>query len=163
MRRELVPVRCDIDAQPAGCHAPLHAGHPVITPRQVEAKASQTGRPEVTGSSAYADDDDREYGWLKLFRVAAGVLLVAALSGTTALAQGPAKVKIRLDWKAGAQHAPFYLGKQRGYYKDEGLDLDIISGTGSSDTIKQVGSKAVEFGLIDALVLVQGAQQRVPA
>ena len=163
MRREHVSLRCDIDAQPHGCHAPLHAGHPVITPRQVEAKASQTGRPEVTGSSAYADDDDREYGWLKLFRVAAGVLLVAALSGTTALAQGPAKVKIRLDWKAGAQHAPFYLGRQRGYYKDEGLDLDIISGTGSSDTIKQVGSKAVEFGLIDALVLVQGAQQRVPA
>src|SRR5262249_45936535 len=39
----------------------------------------------------------------------------------------------------------------------------VISGSGSSDTIKQVGSKAVEFGLVDALVLVQGAQQRVPA
>jgi len=36
----------------------LHAGHPVITPRQVEATASQTGRSVVTGSSAYADDDD---------------------------------------------------------------------------------------------------------
>ena len=42
------------------CHAPLHCGHPVITPRQLEAKASQTGRSVVTGSSAYADDDDRE-------------------------------------------------------------------------------------------------------
>ena len=72
-------------------------------------------------------------------------------------------MKIRLDWKGGAQHAPFYLGKQRGYYRDEGLDLDVISGSGSSDTIKQIGSKAVEFGLVDALVLVQGAQQRVPA
>src|ERR1700730_15758496 len=100
---------------------------------------------------------------VRYLRLSAAMILVAALSGTTALAQGPAKMKIRLDWKAGAQHAPFYLGKQRGYYKDEGLDLDIISGTGSSDTIKQVGSKAVEFGLIDALVLVQGAQQRVPA
>jgi hypothetical protein len=38
----------------------LHARHPVITPRQVEAKASQTGRSEVTGSSTYVDDDDRE-------------------------------------------------------------------------------------------------------
>src|ERR1700737_2217752 len=34
----------------------------IVTPRDVEAKASQTGRSEVTGSSAYADDDDREYG-----------------------------------------------------------------------------------------------------
>jgi NitT/TauT family transport system substrate-binding protein len=78
-------------------------------------------------------------------------------------AQSPTKVKIRLDWKGGAQHAPFYLGKEKGYYRDEGLDLDVISGSGSSDTIKQIGSKAVEFGLVDALVLVQGAQQRVPA
>ena len=47
--------------------------------------------------------------------------------------------------------------------RTRGIDLDVISGSGSSDTIKQVGSKAVEFGLVDALVLVQGAQQRVPA
>src|SRR5437588_8616779 len=37
-----------INAQPLGCHAPLQAGHPVITPRLAEAKASQTGRSEVT-------------------------------------------------------------------------------------------------------------------
>jgi NitT/TauT family transport system substrate-binding protein len=100
---------------------------------------------------------------VRYVRLGAAALLLALLSGATALAQSPAKVKIRLDWKAGAQHAPFYLGKQRGYYKEAGVDLDIISGTGSSDTIKQVGSRAVEFGLVDALVLVQGAQQRVPA
>jgi NitT/TauT family transport system substrate-binding protein len=90
-------------------------------------------------------------------------LAFAAISASHAFAQTPVKVKIRLDWKGGAQHAPFYLGQLRGFYREEGLDLDVISGSGSSDTIKQVGSKAVEFGLVDALVLVQGAQQRVPA
>jgi NitT/TauT family transport system substrate-binding protein len=90
------------------------------------------------------------------------LLAFAALAITPAVAQSPTKIKIRLDWKAGAQHAPFYLGKQRGFYRENGLDLDIISGSGSSDTVKQVGSRAVEFGLVDALVLVQAAQQRVP-
>jgi len=90
-------------------------------------------------------------------------LAFAVVGASHAFAQAPVKVKIRLDWKGGAQHAPFYFGQQRGFYKEEGLDLDIISGSGSSDTIKQVGSKAVEFGLVDALVLAQGAQQRVPA
>jgi hypothetical protein len=47
--------------QRLGCHAPLQAGHPVIPEWQREAKARQTGRSAVTGSSAYADDDDREY------------------------------------------------------------------------------------------------------
>src|ERR1700730_18236659 len=99
----------------------------------------------------------------QLFRAGALALILAVVGGAPTLAQTLVKAKIRLDWKGGAQHAPFYLGKQRGYFRDEGIDLDVISGTGSSDTIKQVGSKAVELGLVDALVLVQGAQQRVPA
>src|SRR5262245_53289420 len=98
----------------------------------------------------------------QLLRLGFLALVFAAIGGVHAYAQAPVKVKIRLDWKGGAQHAPFYLGKQRGFFKDEGIDLDVISGSGSSDTIKQVGSKAVEFGLVDALVLVQGTQQRVP-
>jgi NitT/TauT family transport system substrate-binding protein len=103
---------------------------------------------------------------IRLFRL--GFLaLAAAFGAATASAQStppaaPQKAKIRLDWKGGAQHAPFYLGKERGFYKEEGIDLEVISGSGSSDTVKQVGSKAVEFGLVDALVLVQAAQQRVP-
>src|SRR5215467_9190175 len=99
----------------------------------------------------------------RLVRLGFMALMFAVVGAAQAFAQAPAKVKIRLDWKGGAQHAPFYFGKQKGFYKDEGLDLDVISGSGSSDTIKQVGSRAVEFGLVDALVLVQGAQQRVPA
>jgi NitT/TauT family transport system substrate-binding protein len=98
-----------------------------------------------------------------LLRFGLVVLALAIFGAAPADSQTLTKVRIRLDWKGGAQHAPFYLGKQRGYYKDDGLDLDVISGSGSSDTIKQVGSKAVEFGLVDALVLLQGAQQRVPA
>src|SRR5262249_5655196 len=100
---------------------------------------------------------------LHLTRLGLAALLLAAFGISQGRAQAPAKVKIRLDWKGGAPHAPFYFGKQKGVYKDEGLDLDVISGSGSPDTIKQVGSRAVEFGLVDALVLVQGAQQRVPA
>jgi NitT/TauT family transport system substrate-binding protein len=99
----------------------------------------------------------------QLLRLGLTALALALAGGAQAFAQAPVKVKMRLDWKGGAQHAPFYLGQQRGYYKQEGIDLEVISGSGSSDTIKQVGSKAVEFGLVDALVLVQGAQQRVPA
>jgi ABC-type nitrate/sulfonate/bicarbonate transport system substrate-binding protein len=100
---------------------------------------------------------------LHFIRLGCVALTLAALGIAQAQAQTQTKVKMRLDWKGGAQHAPFYFGKQKGFYKDEGLDLDVISGSGSSDTIKQIGSKAVEFGLVDALVLLQGVQQRVPA
>ena len=94
-----------------------------------------------------------------VLRLGLMALTLSFVGAAQAFAQTPTKVKIRLDWKGGAQHAPFYFGKQRGFYRAEVLDLDVYSGSGSSDTIKQVGSKAVEFGLVDALVLVQGARK----
>jgi NitT/TauT family transport system substrate-binding protein len=99
----------------------------------------------------------------------------AALALATALAVGGApaafaqpaskplaKVSFRLDWKPGGQHAPFYLGKERGFYAAEGIDLAIISGSGSADSVKQLGAGAVDLALVDALVLVQAAEQKVP-
>jgi NitT/TauT family transport system substrate-binding protein len=83
-----------------------------------------------------------------------------------ALAQAAAKpltkVSFRLDWKPGGQHAPFFLGKARGFYAAEGIDLNIISGSGSSDSVKQLGAGTVELAMVDALVLVQAAEQGVP-
>lgn len=92
------------------------------------------------------------------------VLAVGLTAAFNAFAQAKpaAKASIRLDWKPGAQHAPFYYAKDKGYYTAEGIDLQIIPGSGSSDSVKQVGAKAVDFALVDALVLVQGAEQRVP-
>ncbi|MEP7301203.1 MAG: ABC transporter substrate-binding protein [Caldimonas sp.] len=72
------------------------------------------------------------------------------------------KVSFRLDWKPGGQHAPFYLGKERGFYAAEGIDLTIISGSGSADSVKQLGAGAVDIAIVDALVLVQAAEQKVP-
>lgn len=92
--------------------------------------------------------------------IAVALCLFAALP---AWAQQPGtKINLRLDWKPGAQHAAFYYGRDKGYYKQEGIELNIIPGSGSSDSVKQVGSRAVDVALVDALVLVQAAEQRVP-
>jgi NitT/TauT family transport system substrate-binding protein len=86
--------------------------------------------------------------------------IVAMLAAGAAAAQ--TKVNLRLDWKPGAQHAPFYLAKQKGYYAQEKLDVNIIPGSGSSDSVKQLGTRAVDVAIVDALVLIQAAEQRVP-
>jgi ABC-type nitrate/sulfonate/bicarbonate transport system substrate-binding protein len=80
---------------------------------------------------------------------------------TAAEAQGNrplAPVTLRLDWKPGAQHAPFYFAKAKGYYAAEGLDVTIIPGSGSSDSVKLLGAHSVDVALVDALVLVQAAE-----
>lgn len=90
-----------------------------------------------------------------------------ALAGASPLFAQPTakaltKVTFRLDWKPGGQHAAFYVGKERGFYAAEGIDLAIISGSGSADAAKQLGAGAVDLALVDALVLVQAAEQKVP-
>src|SRR6185437_9037831 len=102
--------------------------------------------------------------FLLRFFVLAGALLVAA--GPQGAAAQPAKaltkVTLRLDWKPGGQHVPFYYGKDLGYYAAEGIDLTILAGSGSSDSVKQLGAGAVDIAMVDALVLTQAAEQKVP-
>ena len=104
---------------------------------------------------------------LRIKAIALGALaLCLAQAPLQAFAQAAAKpltkVSFRLDWKPGGQHAPFFLGKARGFYAAEGIDLNIVSGSGSSDSVKQLGAGTVEFAMVDGLVLVQAAEQGVP-
>ncbi len=91
-----------------------------------------------------------------------GAALLGCSLEASAQTSAPKKVTFRLDWKPGAQHAVFYYARERGYYSAEGIDLQIVSGSGSSDSVKQLGSRAVDLALVDALVMVQGLEQRVP-
>jgi NitT/TauT family transport system substrate-binding protein len=103
---------------------------------------------------------------LVLFALLALAVVVGPLCADRAEAQTAptrTKVRFRLDWKAGAQHLPFYYGRDKGLYAQEGIDLEIISGSGSADSVKTLGTRAVELALVDALVLIQAREQQLPA
>jgi NitT/TauT family transport system substrate-binding protein len=68
--------------------------------------------------------------------LAAAVLAVAACGGndnssstsSTAGAQKLTKVKLQLQWFTQAQFAGYFAAVQQGYYKDAGLDVQILEG-----------------------------------
>lgn len=86
---------------------------------------------------------------------------VAALLASTA-AQAQDKVTFRLNWLLYGFHTPFYLGLERGYYKDEGIDLTIGEGQGSVRTVQSVGAKGDTFGLADGGSVVGGVSKGAP-
>lgn len=53
---------------------------------------------------------------------------------------------LRLNWTPSGEHAIYYLGIQRGFYAEEGISLDILPGTGSTDAVKLVGAGNDTFG-----------------
>ncbi|MEP7205344.1 MAG: ABC transporter substrate-binding protein [Casimicrobiaceae bacterium] len=83
--------------------------------------------------------------------------LCVLASGTTAWAQD--KVSLRLNWYLGGLHAPFYYGKDRGFYSAEGIDLTINEGRGSGNTVQAVAAGSDTFGLADSSSVILTASK----
>ena len=54
-------------------------------------------------------------------------------------------VRLRLNWMYYGSHAGFALGKDKGYYKEQGINLDIRSGNGSGSAHRLVANGDSEF------------------
>jgi NitT/TauT family transport system substrate-binding protein len=96
----------------------------------------------------------------------AGTVLVAGDRPSRLLARAEAQslqpVSFRLNFNPNAEHAPYYLGKKKGFYSAEGVDLSILPGTGSATAVKLVGSGDSMFGVAVADAVTVGRAQRIP-
>ena len=64
------------------------------------------------------------------------------------------KVTFRMNWKFTAPHAVYLLGKDLGFYEEEGIDLEILEGNGSVTTGQLISNKSDTFGLADSTALI---------
>ena len=83
-------------------------------------------------------------------------------SRTEARAAGLARATLRLNFNPNAEHAPYYLGKKKGYYADQGIDLSILPGTGSAAAVQLVGAGDSMFGVAVADAVTVGRAQKIP-
>ena len=97
-----------------------------------------------------------------LKRVVAIALAACAFIAGPALSQGKEKVVLLLNWYTYSEHAPFYLGKERGYFDQEGLDLDIQEGRGSGITVQAVTAGTATFGYADIPTMMKAASKGAP-
>jgi NitT/TauT family transport system substrate-binding protein len=97
----------------------------------------------------------------------AALLVAAILCGshpTGAVAQQLRKVIFLTDAGPLGRHALFFVAQAKGYYKQEGLDVEILGGRGSAATIREVAAGAATFGFADSGTLVLSrANEGVPA
>jgi NitT/TauT family transport system substrate-binding protein len=89
----------------------------------------------------------------------ASLALMSALMASAAYAQELTKITIRLAFIPGGIDAPFFVAKSKGYFEAEGLDVTILDGTGSTDTIQAVGNGSVQMGNAGLGALAQAAAQ----
>ena len=87
-----------------------------------------------------------------IFAGLAACLLSLAIQVPQASAQ--TRIKMVLNWKYQGPQAWFFIAQDKGYFKAEGLDVEIDQGEGSASSIIKVanGSYNAGFGDINALV-----------
>src|SRR2546421_12952621 len=98
---------------------------------------------------------------LKRFTLGFTAAIVCALAAP-AIAQTKDKVVLLLNWYTYSEHAPFYLGKERGYFEQEGIDLDIQEGRGSGVTVQAVAAGTATFGYADVPTMIKAAAKGAP-
>lgn len=77
-------------------------------------------------------------------------------------AEAQDKASLRLNWLAYGFHAPFYLGVERGIYKQNGIDLTVGEGQGSGRAVQAVAAGSDTFGLADGTAIVGTAAKGAP-
>ena len=74
--------------------------------------------------------------------------------------QANEKVTLQLKWLHQFQFAGYYAAKEKGFYKDVGLDVEIKQRDLSKNNIEQVISGEAQYGITDSIIILYKAKKR---
>ncbi len=88
--------------------------------------------------------------------LASSLSLGLALSiGFAAAGQAQTKIRMVLNWKYEGPQGMFFLADDRGYFKQEGVDITFDQGNGSGAAVPQVANGAYDMGFGDINALIE--------
>lgn len=82
-----------------------------------------------------------------------------ASSGTTA---GLKTVSVRFNWTIKGEFTPFFVAREKGYYKQAGLDVQLLEGKSGTQAAQVVGTGKDEFGYIPSVQVIEGINKGIP-
>ena len=91
------------------------------------------------------------------------LLLVLLLSAGQAFAQPKLeKFPFRLNWTLYGEHAPFFVARDKGFYAQEGIEIEIQEGSGSTTVSQLVASNNSPVAYVDAATMMRGISNGMP-
>ena len=99
----------------------------------------------------------RVAGWTRRLLLGVGL---AAMLGTAAQAMD--KVVLRTNWLFYGSHSIFFLGIDKGFYAEEGIDVVVKQGNGSGNAVRLVANGDSDFAYGSAVTMLNLAAQGAP-
>ena len=91
------------------------------------------------------------------------LLLALLVFGGQALAQPKLeKFSFRLNWTLYGEHAPFFVARDKGFYAQEGIEVEIQEGSGSTTVAQLVASNNSPVAYVDAATMMRGISNGMP-
>jgi NitT/TauT family transport system substrate-binding protein len=73
----------------------------------------------------------------------------------SASSAAPAAVTFLTNYVFQGRHAPFFLGRDKGFYREAGIDLTIMPATGSGFVISALDGGKADYGMAESASVVQ--------
>ncbi len=90
------------------------------------------------------------------------VMLLPLLAGCGATKGGREKVSVMLDWTPNTNHTGLYVAQARGYFAQQGLDVDILPLAEGGSVEQLVGAGKIAFGVSAAEPLSKARSEGIP-
>ena len=95
-------------------------------------------------------------------RLIAGAAVLAVMAVSSVARAQEDDVRLRLNWMYYGSHAPFALGKDKGWFKENGINLDIRSGNGSGSAHRLVANGDSDFSYGSCASMINLAADGAP-
>lgn len=89
-------------------------------------------------------------------------LLSILFISTSISVQAAEKLTVLLDWFANPDHAPLFVAEQQGYFKEAGLDVNLIGPADPSDPPKLVAADKADIAITYEPQFIEQVEQGLP-
>jgi ABC-type nitrate/sulfonate/bicarbonate transport system substrate-binding protein len=103
-------------------------------------------------------------GFIAIVLLALGVYYFAFSRSTltSRMSQSQEKVVVRLGWLGSAQFGGMYVAKEKGFYQEEGLDVDLKEYENGLNNVDQVVSNSATFSITAPIEILIARQSGKP-
>jgi NitT/TauT family transport system substrate-binding protein len=89
-------------------------------------------------------------------------VLLVILAGPALAQPKLEKFPFRLNWTLYGEHAPFFVARDKGFYAQEGLEVEIQEGSGSTTVAQLVAGSTSPVAYVDAATMMRGVSNGMP-
>jgi NitT/TauT family transport system substrate-binding protein len=100
-------------------------------------------------------------GALAVLGAGSGLSLLDACGQGTA-SQQSGNVSLRFNWTVKGEFTPLFVAREKGFYKDQGINVDLREGKSGTQAAQVVATGNDQFGYIPSIQVIEGINQGMP-